>query len=67
MESMEDRSLACRSDLMLKPEHCGSCRALLFKAADGAIAGAIQIKCRRCGAYNSLRPSSPQPTATERR
>lgn len=43
--------------------HCGNCRALLFKAAPGAIAATIEIKCRRCGSINSLRPQSPNPTA----
>lgn len=42
---------------------CANCRALLFKAEDGAIAGTIEIKCRRCGAFNFMRPPSPSPTA----
>ncbi|MBU2652630.1 MAG: Com family DNA-binding transcriptional regulator [Bacteroidetes bacterium] len=49
---------------------CGNtrCRALLFKAADNAIADLIEIKCRRCGTINSLRPApSPSPERHERR
>ncbi|MFI8682328.1 Com family DNA-binding transcriptional regulator [Brevundimonas diminuta] len=42
---------------------CASCAALLFKAQPGAIAGVVEIKCRRCSALNLLRPSSPQPIA----
>ncbi|MBJ7443759.1 MAG: Com family DNA-binding transcriptional regulator [Sphingobium sp.] len=42
---------------------CASCRALLFKSEPGAIAGVIEIKCRRCGAFNCLRPVSPYPIA----
>lgn len=45
------------------PVRCASCRALLFKAAARAIAGVIEIKCRRCGTFNSLRPQSPSSTA----
>ncbi|WP_196220503.1 Com family DNA-binding transcriptional regulator [Roseibium denhamense] len=33
--------------------------ALLFKAGQGAISNDIQIKCRRCGTLNHLRPSEP--------
>ncbi|WP_377368133.1 Com family DNA-binding transcriptional regulator [Phenylobacterium ferrooxidans] len=49
----------------LESIRCGSCRALLLKAqADGR----LEIKCRRCGAFNTiaLRPQSPNPTAKER-
>ncbi|MBI1408109.1 MAG: Com family DNA-binding transcriptional regulator [Caulobacter sp.] len=42
---------------------CCGCGALLFKAAPAAISGVIEIKCRRCGVFNSLRPPSPLPTA----
>lgn len=42
---------------------CASCNALLFKAEVNAIAGAIEIKCRRCGTVNTMRPMSPNPTA----
>ncbi|MAM38267.1 MAG: hypothetical protein CL949_07130 [Erythrobacter sp.] len=42
---------------------CASCRALLFKSEPGAIAGVIEIKCRRCGTFNCLRPASPNTTA----
>ncbi|WP_150497768.1 Com family DNA-binding transcriptional regulator [Roseibium aquae] len=45
---------------------CGRCHALLFKAGQGAIAGAIQIKCRRCGTLNWLRPVEPLIRAEER-
>ncbi|WP_422785622.1 Com family DNA-binding transcriptional regulator [Roseibium algae] len=38
---------------------CGSCNALLFKAGQDAIVGDIQIKCRRCGTFNHLRPPEP--------
>ncbi|QPC44646.1 Com family DNA-binding transcriptional regulator [Kaustia mangrovi] len=40
---------------------CGSCRRLLCRAAERAIAGVVEIKCPRCGTINSLRPTSPQP------
>ncbi|WP_156616692.1 Com family DNA-binding transcriptional regulator [Agrobacterium vitis] len=46
--------------------HCGSCRALLFKAERGAIAKAIEIKCRRCGSFNHLRPAEPAPDRQQR-
>ncbi|PHR92525.1 MAG: hypothetical protein COA78_33400, partial [Blastopirellula sp.] len=39
----------------MKPIRCTSCSALLFKSDRGAIAGTIEIKCRRCGTINSLR------------
>lgn len=44
---------------------CAKCRALLLKAALGS---SVEIKCRRCGAFNAvaLRPESPNPTAKER-
>jgi phage FluMu protein Com len=43
---------------------CASCRALLFKAGRDAISGVIEIKCRRCGTINSMRPPSPSETAS---
>ena len=46
---------------------CGGCAALLFKAARAAIAGPIEIKCRRCGRINHLRPIEPLPERRERR
>ncbi|NSZ48436.1 Com family DNA-binding transcriptional regulator [Agrobacterium vitis] len=45
---------------------CGSCSALLFKAGAGAIANTIEIKCRRCGTLNHLRPAEPTPDRLER-
>ncbi|WP_394088778.1 Com family DNA-binding transcriptional regulator [Xanthobacter autotrophicus] len=39
------------------------CGALLFRTDRGAIRGRLEIKCRRCGTLNALRPSEP---ATER-
>ncbi|QCM10920.1 Com family DNA-binding transcriptional regulator [Agrobacterium tumefaciens] len=45
---------------------CGNCAALLFKAAPKAIAGDIQIKCRRCGSLNHLRPVEPAQDRLER-
>lgn len=35
---------------------CGSCSALLFRAGNNAIKGVIEIKCRRCGTINSIKP-----------
>jgi phage FluMu protein Com len=35
---------------------CGGCAALLFKAKPAAIAGEIEIKCRRCRRLTRLRP-----------
>ncbi|WP_371932275.1 Com family DNA-binding transcriptional regulator [Roseibium sp. MMSF_3361] len=43
---------------------CGSCNALLFKTRQGIISNDIQIKCRRCGTLNHLRPVEP---SSERR
>ncbi|MCJ8026994.1 Com family DNA-binding transcriptional regulator [Shinella yambaruensis] len=45
---------------------CGSCRALLFRAGHHAIAGVIEIKCRRCGTLNHLRPHEPFHDRPER-
>ncbi|WP_086733845.1 Com family DNA-binding transcriptional regulator [Erythrobacter colymbi] len=48
----------------MKEEYrCASCRALLFRAQPGALAGEIEVKCRRCRQINSWRPSSPSRTA----
>lgn len=46
---------------------CGGCAALLFKASPRALAGRIEIKCRRCGRINHLRPIEPTPERRERR
>ncbi|WP_394701634.1 Com family DNA-binding transcriptional regulator [uncultured Roseibium sp.] len=46
---------------------CGSCRRLLFKAAERAIADVIELKCPRCGTLNSLRPFEPFSERQERR
>jgi hypothetical protein len=32
----------------------------------GAIRDRIEIKCRRCGTFNQLRPVEPQPERRER-
>lgn len=41
---------------------CCSCARLLFKAEEGALAGALSIKCPRCRAMNILRPfRAPEP------
>ncbi|RAI40543.1 hypothetical protein CH338_06030 [Rhodoplanes elegans] len=45
---------------------CARCRALLFRATAGAIAGPVEIKCRRCGTFNVLRPSEPSRERPER-
>ncbi|MCI9864870.1 Com family DNA-binding transcriptional regulator [Rhizobium skierniewicense] len=45
---------------------CGSCSALLFRAGQGAIANDIEIKCRRCGTINHLRPTEPLTDRQER-
>ncbi|MBV1917617.1 MAG: Com family DNA-binding transcriptional regulator [Sphingomonadaceae bacterium] len=42
---------------------CGACAALLFKAERNALAGLLEIKCRRCRQINQLRPASPSPSA----
>ena len=38
------------------PFRCTPCNRLLFTADDGAVVGALTIKCPRCGAINILRP-----------
>lgn len=46
---------------------CSGCRRLLFKMESCALAGAVSIKCPRCGAFNHLRPpSSPEPKRPDR-
>lgn len=46
---------------------CCACRRLLFKMTPGALAGALSIKCPRCGAFNHLRPDpSPHPQRPDR-
>ncbi|WP_415454001.1 Com family DNA-binding transcriptional regulator [Azorhizobium caulinodans] len=45
---------------------CRCCGALQFRAAAGAICGAIEIKCRRCGTLNVLRPQEPSSERRER-
>ena len=45
-------------------EHC---RAVLFKAAAGAIIDGIQIKCRKCGAINTFRQRAKGSTTERRR
>ncbi|MFK3690427.1 Com family DNA-binding transcriptional regulator [Agrobacterium tumefaciens] len=46
---------------------CGTCSALLFRAGQGAISNDIEIKCRRCGTINHLRPTEPLTDRQERR
>ncbi|NEW96898.1 Com family DNA-binding transcriptional regulator [Rhodopseudomonas sp. BR0G17] len=50
----------------MEPIRCAQCRALLFRAAGGAIAAPVEIKCRRCGSINILRPTEPPPERRER-
>ena len=45
--------------VMKEAYRCGDCNALLFKAESGALAGLVEIKCRRCRQINQLRPVSP--------
>ncbi|OYW52655.1 MAG: hypothetical protein B7Z30_15500 [Rhizobiales bacterium 12-68-15] len=42
------------------------CGALLFRAAPGALRGQVEIKCRRCGTLNALRPIEPRHERLER-
>ncbi|MAA97764.1 MAG: Com family DNA-binding transcriptional regulator [Stappia sp.] len=44
---------------------CANCRRLLMRAAARAISGTIEIKCPRCGTFNSLRPVEPEPERPE--
>lgn len=47
-------------------QRCGKCARLLLKMEENALSGAIQIKCPRCGTYNTLRPpKSPEPKRPE--
>ncbi|RAI42639.1 Com family DNA-binding transcriptional regulator [Rhodoplanes roseus] len=46
---------------------CASCEALLFRAAACAVVGTIEIKCRRCGTMNIMRPNEPSRERPERR
>ncbi|WP_082542426.1 MULTISPECIES: zinc finger domain-containing protein [unclassified Mesorhizobium] len=48
----------------MKDIRCGKCRALLFRASGAT--SAIEIKCRRCGVINHLRPNEPQSERQER-
>ncbi|WP_405048077.1 Com family DNA-binding transcriptional regulator [Flexibacterium corallicola] len=43
----------------MESTRCGKCNALLFKSEQGAISGKVEIKCRRCGTLNQLRPIEP--------
>ncbi|WP_184256054.1 Com family DNA-binding transcriptional regulator [Rhodopseudomonas rhenobacensis] len=45
---------------------CARCRALLFRAVADAIVGTVEIKCRRCGGINILRPTEPSTERHER-
>ncbi|TRL38043.1 MULTISPECIES: Com family DNA-binding transcriptional regulator [Rhizobium] len=45
---------------------CGKCSALLFRAEHDAISNVIEIKCRRCGTLNHLRPIEPASDRQER-
>ena len=46
---------------------CSGCARLLFKIEDGALTGALSIKCPRCRAFNHLRPDpSPRPQRQDR-
>ncbi|MCB2085054.1 MAG: hypothetical protein KDE07_01230 [Sphingomonadaceae bacterium] len=35
----------------------------MFKAEKNALAGAVEVKCRRCRQFNILRPVSPSQSA----
>ncbi len=51
----------------LNDVRCPACRKLLFKSEKGAVVGALQIKCPRCGTFNHLRPlASPNPERQDR-
>ncbi|MBX8799216.1 Com family DNA-binding transcriptional regulator [Ochrobactrum sp. MR28] len=51
----------------MKEIRCGKCHALLFRAKHGAVANDIEIKCRRCGTLNHLRPIEPLTECQEHR
>ncbi|WP_084407918.1 Com family DNA-binding transcriptional regulator [Pseudovibrio sp. Ad37] len=45
--------------------YCRDCSALLLKKEQNALQGRVEIKCRRCGTFNDLRPDeSPRRTRT---
>jgi phage FluMu protein Com len=46
---------------------CSGCARLLCRMRDGELGCTIVIKCPRCGAFNHLRPPSPQPERRDRR
>ena len=52
--------------MSLRAVRCGKCAALLLKARPRAIADIIEIKCRRCGHLNILRPEEPAPQRAKR-
>lgn len=41
---------------MPREVRCSGCARLLFKIEEGALVGALSIKCPRCRAFNHLRP-----------
>ncbi|MCA3454012.1 MAG: Com family DNA-binding transcriptional regulator [Rhodobacter sp.] len=45
---------------------CSGCDRLLFRMEAAALAGAVCVKCPRCGAFNNLRPASPKPERQDR-
>ena len=45
---------------------CCACARLLFKMQDGALTGALSIKCPRCRAMNILRPVRALPPERHR-
>ncbi|WP_206598977.1 Com family DNA-binding transcriptional regulator [Pseudovibrio sp. WM33] len=49
----------------MESTRCGYCNALLFKNEPGAIVKPIEIKCRRCGTLNQLRPLEPPSECPE--
>ena len=53
--------LSVKEIKLMEPIRCRDCHALLFKTAKNAISGIIEIKCRRCGTLNQLRPKPPLP------
>ncbi|MGH0004085.1 Com family DNA-binding transcriptional regulator [Pseudovibrio ascidiaceicola] len=44
----------------MKSIRCGHCRKLLFKNSLKAHSGQLEIKCSRCGEFNTLRPKEPE-------
>ncbi|BAQ16931.1 Com family DNA-binding transcriptional regulator [Methyloceanibacter caenitepidi] len=53
--------------MSLESIRCGKCAALLFKAAAKALSGRLEIKCRRCGHLNILRPEEPDTAPDDAR